>query len=176
MSFRQSNLNFRLMALTFKLRDLLWPRRPILAEAGIAPGNTVLDFGCGPGSYVRGAADLAGPGGKVYALDVHPLALAAVRALVEKHGLGNVEVIAGGAAIPLPDAGVDTVILHDVYHELAEPEAAMREIHRVLKPGGALSFSDHHMKGGEIETELTRDGLFEHAARGARTHRFRKIP
>jgi hypothetical protein len=48
----ESNFGFKLMALTFNLRDLLRPRIDILKEAGIKPGYHVLDYGCGPGSYI----------------------------------------------------------------------------------------------------------------------------
>jgi ubiquinone/menaquinone biosynthesis C-methylase UbiE len=48
----ESNLDFRLMALSYKLRDFLLPRRKILEEVGIERGKVVLDYGCGPGSYL----------------------------------------------------------------------------------------------------------------------------
>ncbi len=76
-----SNLSFKLMALQFKLRDLLVPRSKILGEVGIRPGFTVLDYGCGPGGYVLPALELISESGKLYAIDMHPLAVAAVRRL-----------------------------------------------------------------------------------------------
>jgi precorrin-6B methylase 2 len=51
------------------VRDILQPRKPILEEAEIKPGFHVLDFGCGLGSYVFPVSGMAGPRGKVYALD-----------------------------------------------------------------------------------------------------------
>ena len=65
------NLDFRLMSLAFRLRDFRLPRMEILEEVGIQTGFRVLDYGCGPGSYVAAASDLVGPSGKVYALDIH---------------------------------------------------------------------------------------------------------
>jgi ubiquinone/menaquinone biosynthesis C-methylase UbiE len=56
----QSNLGFRLMAAEFRIRDLLWPRRAILEEVGTRPGMRVLDYGCGPGSYVLPASQMVG--------------------------------------------------------------------------------------------------------------------
>jgi cyclopropane fatty-acyl-phospholipid synthase-like methyltransferase len=67
------------MAVTFRIRDLLRPRRDVLAEAPIKPGSRVLDFGCGPGSYTTVAAQMVGEAGKVYALDLHPLAVKQVQ-------------------------------------------------------------------------------------------------
>ena len=57
----QSNIDFKLMTLTFKLRDLFVSRMKILQEAGIAPGHHVLDYGCGPGSYILPLAELVAP-------------------------------------------------------------------------------------------------------------------
>ncbi len=57
----QSNLDFRLMSLVMRLRDLRLPRSEILREVGIQAGFWVLDFGCGPGSYVAGLSGLVGP-------------------------------------------------------------------------------------------------------------------
>ena len=57
--------------------DLLYPFPNIetmLKEAGIKPGFCVLDYGCGPGGYVADASRMAGETGKIYALDIHPLA------------------------------------------------------------------------------------------------------
>jgi len=52
-----SGLSFKLMSLGFKVRDLLRPRSDVLKEAGIESGFSVLDFGCGPGSYIAPLAD-----------------------------------------------------------------------------------------------------------------------
>lgn len=47
-----SNSGFKAMALTFKIRDFLRPRKDVVKEVGIREGFHVLDYGCGPGSYV----------------------------------------------------------------------------------------------------------------------------
>ena len=61
------DIHFRLMALGFMFRDLPNPPEKILKEADIGPGDRVLDFGCGPGSYSLAAAKLVGEKGeKIY--------------------------------------------------------------------------------------------------------------
>lgn len=55
-----SNIHFRLMTFAFFFRDFLIPRSNILKEAGIKPGMKVLDFGCGPGSYIPHLAESVG--------------------------------------------------------------------------------------------------------------------
>ena len=74
MDKQMSNLAW-LMSVEFKLRDFFGPRKGILKEVGIKPGFQVLDYGCGPGSYVPAAAEMAGKTGKIYALDAHSLAI-----------------------------------------------------------------------------------------------------
>ena len=75
MPHNESTSGFRLMALSYRVRDALRPRAPYLEEAGLQPGMTVLDFGCGPGSYVTPTARMVGDSGRVFALDRHPTAL-----------------------------------------------------------------------------------------------------
>ncbi len=141
-----SNFHFKVMAATFKLRDFLSPRKNILKEAGIKPGFHVLDYGCGPGSYTTAAAELVGSSGKVYSLDVHPLAIEMIRDIVSRNKLMNLETILSDCKTRLPDNSVDVVLLYDTFHDLGDPNNVLQELHRVLKPEGVLSFSDHHMK------------------------------
>ena len=67
-------------------------RKP-LKKAGIKEGQTVLDFGCGPGHYAIAAAKMVGAKGKVYALDIHPLAVQSVEKKAKKEGLTNITTI-----------------------------------------------------------------------------------
>jgi len=107
----QSSLSFKIMSLQFKLRDLINPRQVILKEAGIKPGFQVLDFGCGPGGYILPLATLTGPSGKIYALDINPNAIQAVKSLASKHQLTNVATILSDSATGLPDRSMDVILL-----------------------------------------------------------------
>jgi ubiquinone/menaquinone biosynthesis C-methylase UbiE len=170
----RSSLDFRFMVLTYKVRDLLRPRREILGEVGIQEGFRVLDYGCGPGGYVAATAELVGPAGHVYALDIHPLAVQMVRELVSKKHLANVETILSDCDTGLPDESIDVVLLYDIFHDLGDSPGVLDELHRVLKPSGVLSFSDHHMREKEIVAELTRRGLFRLSEKGQKTYSFSK--
>ncbi len=169
-----TNLSFSFMSLIFKFRDFLRPRRDFLIEAGIKPGLTVLDYGCGPGSYTINAAELVGANGRVYALDIHPLAVKKVRNLALEKGLGNVETILSDSETGLENGSVDVVLLYDVFHLLGDPRAVLQEAHRVLRPDGLLSFSDHHMKEAEIISKVTKTGLFKLSGKGDKTFSFLK--
>jgi ubiquinone/menaquinone biosynthesis C-methylase UbiE len=160
------------MALEFKMRDLVRPRRVILKEVGIKPGYRVLDYGCGPGAYVTAAADLVGNTGKVYALDAHPLAIKMVRDMVSRKHLRNVETIFSECPTGLPENSLDVVLLYDTLHDLADPNSILDEIHRILKPDGFLSLSDHHLQEAEIVDRVTAKGLFKLISKGHRTYSF----
>ncbi len=165
---------FKFMALGYKIRDLRLPRRNILKEVGIEPGFHVLDYGCGPGGYILPLAELVGAAGKIYALDIHPLAVKAVRRIAAKKRLTNVEVILSDCETGLPDNSVDVVLLYDIFHALSDPDRILAELYRVLKPDGTLSFSDHHMEEHEIVSGVTQSRLFIFSGRGERTYRFLK--
>ena len=169
-----SNLHFKFMSFGYKFRDFFLPRKNILNEVGIKRGFHVLDYGCGPGGYVIVTAELVGKSGKVYALDVHPLAIRKVGDIASKGRLTNVETICSDCKTGLPDSSVDVVLLYDTLHTFGEPDGVLEELHRVLKPNGTLSFSDHHMTEDEILSKVTNRGLFRLSTKGAKTYTFLK--
>jgi len=169
-----SNFTFRFMSFGFRFRDIFFPPRNILKRVGIKLGFCVLDYGCGPGSYSIAAAELAGKSGKVYALDIHPLAIQQVQNAASKRKLANIETIRSNCTTGLPDESVDVVLLFDTFHELSKPNEVLEELHRVLKPTGILAFSDHHMKEAEIMSGTGDKGLFKLLRKGKRGYSFVK--
>jgi ubiquinone/menaquinone biosynthesis C-methylase UbiE len=75
----------------------------------------------------------------------------------------------------LSDNSVDVVLLYDTFHDLYQPDDVLGELHRVLKSGGTLSFSDHHMKEKEILAKVTNTGMFKLSKKCKRTYSFLKI-
>jgi len=169
-----SNFDFQFMSVGYKFRDFFLPRMNILKEVGIRPGFHVLDFGCCPGSYIIPLAELVGESGKVYALDIHPLAIQKVRDIASKKQLANVEIILSDCQTGLPDNTLHAVLLYDAFHHLSDPDVVLKELHRVLKPDGILSFGDHHMRENEIVAEAINDSLFRLLRKGQRTYTFLK--
>jgi ubiquinone/menaquinone biosynthesis C-methylase UbiE len=167
-----SAAGFKMMALSYRVRDALRPRRPFLKEAGLTEGMTVLDFGCGPGSYVIPAAHMMGPSGRVYALDIRQAALTMARDHAAKVGLTNVETILSDCDTGLPERSVDVALLYDVYHDLAYPMVVLKELHRILKVEGVLSSHDHHLKTRELKRMIESSGLFRATMTGKRTLTF----
>lgn len=170
-----SRVGFKLMALVFGIRDFLRPRMDLLKEAGIEPGFCILDYGCGPGSYIAPLTQLVGISGKIYALDINPLAIKEVRKIAAHKEIGNVKTIESDGNTGLPKNHVDVVLLYDTFHNLSQPDDVLRELHRVLKSNGTLSCSDHHMKAQDLIMRVTKTGLFELSKKGKKTYSFSKL-
>ena len=166
----KSNLDFGLMSLTYKFRDFLLPPMSILKEVGIKSGFHVLDFGCGPGSYIMPLSELVGKSGKIYALDIHPLAIRAVQRIASRKRLANVQTILSDCKTGLLPNSLDVVLLYDTLHHLDDPNGVLAELHTILRPKGILSVSDHHLKQDEIISRVTNRGLFKLSAKGKRTY------
>lgn len=169
-----SNLSFRGMGFLLKIRDWLRPREDVLKDVKIEPGFHILDYGCGPGSYSIVAATLAGAKGKVYSLDIHPLAIKRVQDAASRDGLNNIETIHSDCATGLEADSVDVVILADIFHMLGEQSLVLEELSRVLKPMGVLAFTDHHMKEKEILSQVTKGAFFKLLRKGKQMYIFSK--
>jgi ubiquinone/menaquinone biosynthesis C-methylase UbiE len=169
----QSNLGFRLMSLMFRLRDMIRSPSDIIAELFPQPGMAVLDFGCGTGSFSLAAARLVGPAGRVYALDIHRLAIQSVQRAAAKQGFTNIQTISGSAFTELGDDSIDIILLYDVLHAIAESLPLMQEMRRVLKSDGVLSVSDHHLHEEELIGSITAGNFFRLANRGSWSYVFK---
>ena len=163
------------MSFMFKLRDLFIPPKDLLKEVEIKPGFFVLDYGCGPGSYITPAVELVGKSGKIYGLDIHPSAIQSVQNIIAKKKLTNAKTILSDCKTGLPDNSIDVVLLYDTFHDLNNPNQILEELHRVLKQEGILSFSDHHLKENEIISQVTKGGLFKLSQKEKRTYSFKKL-
>jgi SAM-dependent methyltransferase len=114
-----------------------------IAVAELQPGERVLDLGSGGGIDVLLSARRVGPTGRAIGLDMTDEMLALAARNAAEAGVDNVEFVRGTIeAIPLPAASVDVVISNCVINLAADKAAVLREIARVLRPGGRLGVSD----------------------------------
>ncbi len=99
-------------------------------------GMTVLDCGCGPGGITVGLAEAVAPG-EVVGIDLAESQLEQARAHARKQEVSNIRFdVANVYELPYPDNTFDAVFAHHVFIHLAHPMEALKEMHRVLKPGG----------------------------------------
>ena len=109
----------------------------VIARAGLAAGQQILDLGTGTGAVAIRAAALVAPGGQVSGLDISPEMLTLARQRVAALGLANVTFQEGrGEAIPAADSAFDAVLASLSLMYVIDRAAAAREIARVLRPGG----------------------------------------
>jgi ubiquinone/menaquinone biosynthesis C-methylase UbiE len=114
----------------------------LVSRADLAPGDAVLDLGCGRGAALFAAADAVGPTGHAFGVD---LALGMVERTAQDaaaRGLGNVRVELGDADHPpVCDGGWDAVVASFVLFFLPDPVATATRVREVLRPGGRFVLS-----------------------------------
>jgi len=138
------------MTTVMTVRGMFRRKRREVLLAGVKPGDVVLDYGCGIGFSTLAAAKIVGNQGKVYALDVNPLAIKAVKTKAKKKRLENVETILSGLDTGLSNESIDVILLYNVLPMVKNPPALIQELYRVLKPAGTLAYKTG--KGAEVSS------------------------
>lgn len=122
-------------------------------------GQRLLDVGCGPGTITFDLARRVAPG-EVIGIDASADIVRQAAGLAFDEAVHNAEFRVGDVyALDLPDASVDVVHAHQVMQHLSDPVSAMREIRRVLRPGGVFAARD--VDYGGVMTYPTSAGLTE---------------
>ena len=117
--------------------------RKTLVSAGISEGMAVADFGCGSGTMSRLLASLVGPSGSVTGIDLHPAQIEEARRLSAMDGLTNLRFVTADACeTGLQETQFDLVYCRFLLLHLIDPASCLREMSRVLKPGGILVVED----------------------------------
>lgn len=130
---------------------LLDPRRTtdlapatLLAALQVQPGNRIVDIGCGNGFWLEHLMDLAPEGVRFEALDVSPGMIRALEQRLAHHPRWKdvTTRLSEESRLPLGDGTVDAALLANVHHELDDRVAFLREVLRILVPGGRLVLVD----------------------------------
>jgi len=115
-------------------------KRAGYAALGIAPGMSVLDVGCGTGDDVRVLSEIVGPRGHVAGVD---FSQSMIDEAIKRGIPSNAELRQASATeLPFMDETFDAARSERVFQHLEHPEAAARELYRVLKPGGGVMLID----------------------------------
>ena len=173
----------RTLAPTMGVEGAAWLDRPerereeapskAIAALRLPKGAVVADIGAGSGYYTVLLARAVGATGRVVATDLQPGMLDLLRGRIARERLGNVELVQGRADDPmLPEKTFDVLLMVDVYHELAAPQAFVRKLKTALKPGGRLVLiefrredarvpirEEHKMSVSQVRDELGADGF-----------------
>lgn len=125
----------------YRGEDITRRRMENMRSLAPAPGEAILDLGCGQGLMTRELARAVGPAGQVIGVD--PSADMRDGATALCTGLSQVQVLQGGGAdIPLDDAAMDGAVSLQVFEYIPDIPAVLAELRRVLRPGGRLVIGD----------------------------------
>jgi len=160
---KMSDMSFRMMTFLFKVVDFLFPhinRR--VRKFGIKEGMTVVDYGCGPGRYAVKFAELVGENGRVYAIDIHELAIEAVNEKIRRDNLRNIEpVLIQGYDSTLPDAVADVVCAIDMFFIIKKPTEFLAELKRIMKSDGVLIIDGGHQPRSVTRTKILDSSIWD---------------
>jgi protein-L-isoaspartate O-methyltransferase len=121
------------------------------AALGMRAGQTACDVGAGSGYHTIRLARAVGPTGRVIASDLQDEMLALLRTAVAEAGVRNVETVLATDTDPaLPEGKCDLILLVDVYHELAMPEAMLAAFRRALTPTGRLALVEFRAEDPDV--------------------------
>jgi arsenite methyltransferase len=127
------------------------------AIAPLAAASTVLDLGCGAGTDLLLAAHHVGPDGRAIGVDMTPAMLSVAARGAASCGLDHVDTRLGDATdLPVDAGAVDVVISNGVLNLVPDKPRALREIWRVLRPGGRVQLADITI-GVPLSEAATRD-------------------
>jgi ubiquinone/menaquinone biosynthesis C-methylase UbiE len=138
-----------------------------LETAGLKSGQKVLEVGCGPGFFTIPAARIVGTGGTVYAVDVNPRAINKIESKMRNNKLANIKPILGNAAHSgLQESSVDLVFIFGLRYIAGGLSNLISEMHRILKPGGLLSFEKTRGSDEKLVEEVERAGFVKTEKKG----------
>lgn len=127
----------------------------------LKPGMSVIDCGCGPGSITADLAAFVAPGA-VVGIDIEPRQLEAAEKLAKDRGVTNLKFQQGSVyEIPFPDATFDVAVAHFVLEHIRDPVRGLREIRRVLRPGGVAAIKDPYYPAFTFRPQIRALQLFE---------------
>jgi len=161
-------IHFKVMSLIHEtLYGLCRDPYKVLNAAGLKPGQSVLEVGCGPGFFTIPAARIVGERGQVHTLDINPLALESVHRKVKAAGLTNVTAsLADAVHTGLPGGSFDLAFLFGFIHPIGNLDDILAELCRLLKPAGILA----------VEGKITPpNSLFRLEQRQGRIAQFSKV-
>lgn len=149
-------------------RDAWQKPSEVIKSLELKAGHTVCEIGAGPGYFTKLLARAVGRDGTVFAVDVEPKILDALRDRLEKASLSNVTPVLGMANDPLlPMKSCDLIFIVDTFHHFSDGTAYLKRLIASLKPGGRIVNIDFHARelpvGPPPDHKISREGFLSHA-------------
>ncbi len=149
-----ANLDRYIARLADPARDAWQKPDEVVWALGLRPGQVACDVGAGPGYFTLRLARAVGPSGRVYAVDVEPKILDALRERLAASGLRNVTPVLALADDPLlAPRSCDLVLVVDAYHHFPDRPNYLNRLTALLRPGGRLANVDWHKRQTAIGPE-----------------------
>jgi len=159
---RMPDWAFKMMAFMFNLSDKFKSPEKKLNPFNIRKGQTVIDYGCGTGRFLKPASELAGESGRVYAVDIHELAIDSANRMINKYNLKNVHpILTDGKSVNIPPQTADLVYALDMFHMVSDTKGFLTELFRITKPDGVLILEDGHQPRALAKSKVNDSGCWE---------------
>ena len=160
---KMSDIGFKMMTFTFKVIDFIIPYiNKRINKFNIQEGMTIIDYGCGPGRYTIPFSKKVGQNGKIYALDIHPMALEMVHQKAVRLNIKNIETfLVKGIDEGKYESGLhekigDIVCALDMFFIIKNPVDFLKEIYRIMKDNGILIIDDGHQSRKKTKEKLSQ--------------------
>lgn len=155
-----SHLDFKITVAYFAILDFFHPTVAKRCRAfGIGEEMTVVDYGCGLGRYTTRFAAMVGPKGKVYAVDIQPLAVEEVKRRAAKQDFLNVQaMLAQGYDSGLPGGVADVICAIDMFSKVQDPTRFLTELRRITRDNGTLVIDDGHQPRSATKEKIQASG------------------
>ena len=154
---------FRMMTFLMRIVDLFgnYSNRNF-KKLQLKENQVVVDYGCGPARYVKNASLAVGPKGKVYAVDIHPMAMEHVERIIRYNNLSNVEaVLADGYYCKIPNQIADVVYALDMFHMIDNTTELLKELNRIVKTDGRIIIEDGHQPRAKTVDKIEQAGILK---------------
>jgi ubiquinone/menaquinone biosynthesis C-methylase UbiE len=129
-----------------RLRKTMQPPHKIVERSGIQEAMTVMELGCGPGTYTLDIARAVGDGGRIYAVDIQRAMIDKLEKKLQKPENRDVQnvipKVANAYELPLPEECLDSVVVICALQEIPDRQRALGELYRVLRPRGVLAVTE----------------------------------
>jgi ubiquinone/menaquinone biosynthesis C-methylase UbiE len=126
-----------------------WNKPDLIMDAlSIADGSIVADLGAGGGWFTSRLARRVGPKGVVYAEDIQPLMIEAIKRRVQRENLVNVRPVLGTTKDSRLPHGLDAIVIMGAYNEMEDPVALLKDAAESLKPQGRIGVVEYTAGAG----------------------------